>query len=107
MAWVHSWRWRWWSIEHDWTLHITHGSWLSTIYWSLHEHSGLVLLWLLLCKEKVGQLGKREVRRDEDGVDWWRRPATQVSQVAAQVLKVHLEEDHAGRQWVNSAKTGR
>ena len=61
----------------------------------------------MLCKEKIGQLCKGEVGRNKDGVDWRRRPASKVSQVGAEVGKVHLEEDHAGGQRVDSAKAGR
>ena len=49
-----------------------------------------------MCKEKVGQLSEGEVWRDEDGVDWRRRPAAQVSHRGAQVVEVSLEQqEHA------------
>ena len=48
-----------------------------------------------MCKEEVGQLSEREVWRDKDGVDWWRRPAAQVSHRGAQVVEVSLQQEHA------------
>ena len=91
-------------------------------YWSwlpYHDHARLVLL--LVCKNQVGQLGEREVRRHKNGVERRWRPAAQVSQGGAQLVKVHLEkttkvklkvdmhlkEDHAGWQRVDVAKMGR
>ena len=60
---------------------------------SYHDHTRLLLFWLLVCKEKAGQLVEREVGRDQDGVDRGRRPAAKVGKRAAQVVKVHLKEE--------------
>ena len=59
---------------------------------SYHDHTRLLLFWLLVRKEKAGQLVEREVGRDQDGVDRGRRPAAKVGKRGAQVVKVHLKE---------------